>query len=265
MASSLPMKTTEVDLDKLSGYLRTQVGWVSLDQIRKAIPAKHAHNLKVEAMRHLGLLERDGENVKLSDAGREYAAGDTTVRAKIMRDRLRVDRLYWATLEWLHYNEKTAVTKNDVANYWHDKHPDEIGGAKGDALTDSTVFFMRMVGVALLGKFTAAGKGRDTNLVMDAPELAEFVTGEGPPTEDPPAGEADEQGPPGGDAGGGVGGGARGGTGGGATGRLSVATGLNVNVEIHIAADAKPATIEEIFKNMRKYLMGGADHEGDGD
>jgi len=28
-----------------------------------------------------------------------------------------------------------------------------------------------------------------------------------------------------------------------------------VNVEIHIAADAKPATIEEIFKNMRKYLI----------
>lgn len=40
-------------------------------------------------MRHLGLLERDGENVKLSDAGREYAAGDATKRAEIMRGRKR--------------------------------------------------------------------------------------------------------------------------------------------------------------------------------
>jgi len=37
-----------------------------------------------------------------------------------------------------------------------------------------------------------------------------------------------------------------------------------VNVEIHIAADAKPATIEEIFKNMRKYLLGQADSSANG-
>jgi hypothetical protein len=75
------MKTTEVDLDKVAAYLKNQVGWVALDKIRKAIPSKHADVRKIEAMRHIGLLDRDGENVKLSADGREYAAGDETKRA----------------------------------------------------------------------------------------------------------------------------------------------------------------------------------------
>jgi len=112
------MKTTEVDLDKVSGYLKSQVGWVDLDKIRKAIPAKHANGMKIEAMRHLGLLERDGENVKLTTDGRDYAGGDIAKRAEIMRKRLRADSLFYATLESMHFNDKTSVTKTDVANYW---------------------------------------------------------------------------------------------------------------------------------------------------
>ena len=50
-------------------------------------------------MRHLGLLERDGENVKLTVDGRDYAAGDGAKRAEVIRKRLRADALYFATLE----------------------------------------------------------------------------------------------------------------------------------------------------------------------
>src|SRR3954451_24572987 len=109
------MKTTEVDLDKVSAYLRNQVGWVALERIRKAIPPKHADSRKIEAMRHLGLLDRDGENVKLTPEGRDFAAGDATRRASIIRARLRADPLYNATLEWMHFNDKTTVTKTDIA------------------------------------------------------------------------------------------------------------------------------------------------------
>jgi hypothetical protein len=237
------MKTTEVDLDKISAYLKNQVGWVPLAQIRKAIPTKHANAMKIEAMRHLGLLERDGENVKLTAAGRGYAAGDIAGRAAVMRTVLRGDPLYNATLEWFHYNDKTEESKTDIANYWHDNHHDAAGQATGDALTDATVFFMRMVGIAELGKFSAAGRGRDTHLTLDEAQLAEFATG-APPVVPPPEVGAESPVPevptpvsaP-------------------SVRSTSISTGLNVNVEIHIAADAKPSTVEEIFKNMRRYLL----------
>lgn len=36
---------------------------------------------------------------------------------------------------------------------------------------------------------------------------------------------------------------------------VSVASGIHVNIEIHIAADAPADTIENIFKNMRRYVL----------
>ncbi len=45
---------------------------------------------------------------------------------------------------------------------------------------------------------------------------------------------------------------------------VNVSSGININIEIHIAADATAATIEEIFRNMRKYVLGGSDGENAG-
>jgi hypothetical protein len=39
----------------------------------------------------------------------------------------------------------------------------------------------------------------------------------------------------------------------------SLSPGIHINLEIHIAADAKAATVEEIFKNMRKYILNSSD------
>lgn len=241
------MKTTVTDLDMVTAYLKNEVGWTELDQIKAVIPKKHVNGLKVEAMRHLGLLDRDGQNVKLTTAGRDYASGDDVARAGVIGASLKSDPLYFATLKWMHHSRKTSLSKTDIAHYWNENHETKTGGALGDALTDSTVFFMRMIDAAGLGKFVAAGNNRESHVEMDAEKLAESATGEPPP---PPVEEETATGndtpiqsppqprrPP----------------------AITVGAGLNVNVEIHIAADAKAATIQEIFKNMRKYLIDGPD------
>jgi hypothetical protein len=38
---------------------------------------------------------------------------------------------------------------------------------------------------------------------------------------------------------------------------VSVAPGVHINIEIHIAADASSETIEQIFRNMRRYVLAG--------
>lgn len=38
---------------------------------------------------------------------------------------------------------------------------------------------------------------------------------------------------------------------------VSVGPGIHINIEIHIAADASSETVEEIFKNMRRYVLNG--------
>jgi hypothetical protein len=37
--------------------------------------------------------------------------------------------------------------------------------------------------------------------------------------------------------------------------RVTIGAGVNVNIEIHIAADASAETIEDIFRNMRRYVL----------
>jgi hypothetical protein len=36
---------------------------------------------------------------------------------------------------------------------------------------------------------------------------------------------------------------------------VSVGQGIHINIEIHIAADASSETIENIFRNMRRYVL----------
>jgi hypothetical protein len=36
---------------------------------------------------------------------------------------------------------------------------------------------------------------------------------------------------------------------------VSIGQGIHINIEIHIAADASSATIEDIFRNMRRYVL----------
>jgi hypothetical protein len=45
---------------------------------------------------------------------------------------------------------------------------------------------------------------------------------------------------------------------------VSVGHGIHINVEIHIAADASSETIEDIFRNMRRYVLNG-DAQSDND
>lgn len=39
------------------------------------------------------------------------------------------------------------------------------------------------------------------------------------------------------------------------TPQVTVGSGVNINIEIHIAADASTQTVEDIFKNMRRYVL----------
>ena len=165
--------------------------------------------------------------------------------------------LYSQTVEWMHYRKQTQPTKIDIANYWHEQHSERTGGAVGDALTDGAVFFLRVAAMAGLGKFVSKGAGRDTHLKGDEGIIATYATGipavaesagDGTPEL---AAETTATAPP------------TGKRSGGASSEGNISTDVNINVEIHIAADAKPEVIRDIFRNMRRYVLNRPDVEGE--
>lgn len=252
---ALPIKTTDEDLEVLADYLDKKVGYVPLTQLRTTIKAPHGDNRKVEAMRFIGLLERKDDDVKLTDDGHAFARAAGEKREEIIAARLKAIPLYEQTLEWMHFQKQHEPTKTQVAQFWSDKHSDKIDGAAGAALTDAVVYFMRLFGISGLGKFVAAGAGRDTHVEANAARLGAFVTGATPatahhptdakpaaaPAPDQPQHRGRETPREAGDP------------------EATVSSAVNINIEVHVAGDAKPETIREIFKNMRKYVLGKPD------
>lgn len=257
----LPIKTTIEDIDALGAFLKGQVGWVPLDRVKKTIDGKLSDARKLEAQKRIGLLERDGTNLKLSDRGRSYATTeDPQEKQRLMGEALREVPLYFETIEWIHHSSVSDPSKTVVGNYWHDKHQDQLEGAQGSALTDAVIFFLRLAEAAGLGKFTRGSKARpDSYLKTDSAAVASFVSAKTEidvmPASARDAVEAQQS--------------HHGGShsvvplpgASGATQGVSFQTSpaVHVNLEIHIAADATAETVAEIFKNMRKYVLSNPD------
>lgn len=247
---ALPIKTTEEDILVLADYLDHRVGFTPLAQIRSTVEARHADSRKIEAMRFIGLLERDDENVKLTDEGHAFARATGEKREQIIAAQLKAIPLYQRTLEWMHFQHELEADKTQVAQFWHDKQGSLLDGSEGAALTDAVVLFMRLVGMSGLGRFVVAGIGRKSHVEMDSAQLAAAVTGAAAPAargdgatrtpasqsvSTPPASApqpATE------------------------TPVAVVGSGVHINIEVHVAADAQAATVRDIFRNMRKYVLG---------
>jgi hypothetical protein len=252
---TLPMKTTAEDFNVLAAYLRNRVAWTPIATVAAAVPAKNTDGRKLEAMRFMGLLERKDQNIKLSDLGREYAdAAAGPARAAVVQTALRAIPIYVATLEWAYYSNKPTPLKTDIANYWHDKHAAESGTGAGDSLTDAVVFFMRVADLAGLASFVPAGKNRDSHLKVDRAAVEVFLAGgnrgdgasparavAATPAAPEAAAAAPNQAP--------VGPTPR---------RITLSSGVHINIEIHIAADANATLIEDVFKNMKRYVLDDA-------
>lgn len=254
---ALPIKTTDEDLEVLADYLDKKVGFVPLTQLRTTVKAPHGDNRKIEAMKFIGLLERKDDDVKLTDDGHAFARATGETREAIIAARLKAIPVYEQTLEWMHFQKQYEPTKTQVAQFWSDKHSDKLDGAAGAALTDAVVFFMRLFGISGLGKFVAAGAGRDTHVEANAARLGAFVTGATLATvttvttgdAKPAAAAAQDQPQHRG----------RESTRETADPEPTVSSAVNINIEVHVAGDAKPETIKEIFRNMRKYVLGKPD------
>jgi len=250
----IPVKTSVDDIKKILDYLTHQIGWVETAKIEKALGT--LDDRKISTMAALGLIHRDGGNLKTTPRGQLFSSGE---QARALREAVLDVELYRATLEWVHYSERSEVTATEIGQYWESSHEDTLGNLSGTTLKDGAVCFGRIIDGAKLGEFTVGRGGKETRISLFDNEIDELVSntsatlaehqGQPTPAENdltmspqvPVAPNASpenlRQPSP-------------------AT-PVSVTTspGIHVNVEIHIAADATADTVREIFKNMARYVL----------
>lgn len=251
----VPIKTSIEDMEKLIGYINKQIGWVEVAKLQKSLGATAVDDRKIAAMVGLGLLQRDGGNLKITDLGKLFAGGD---QATALRAAMSDNELYRSTIEWLHYSKKAEATAADIGQYWESHHKDTLGDLKGTTLKDGAVCFGRIADGAGFGIFKVGRAGKETRFSSDLASIAAFLDGEVPVVVPPSAnGEVSMRD-----------GSAVNENGSAADGRstavaapaapvvtVSASPNVHVNVEIHIAADATAETVSEIFRNMARYVL----------
>lgn len=257
----IPIKTSVEDIQKLAGYLAKQIGWTEVAKVKKTLDSTAVDERKLGAMAEFALLERDGVNIRLTERGRRFAAGNT---AQALREVVIETELYRATAEWLMYGQKTEASVTEVGQYWETHHRDTIGERSGSHLKDGAVCFARVFEGADLGKFTVGRGGRESRIAIDTTQLAaalnassveESGTGQrsdhtlaeeqiANPTSDNTAAPTSPARPESMSNGHNR-----------ADTILSASPNIHVNVEVHIAANATADTVREIFKNMAKYVL----------
>lgn len=255
----LPLKTTIEDFDKLLSYLRTQIGMVELSKVRGALDSKTTDNRKLEAAAYVGLIKREGQQIEITDEGRRYAtSSDPAEKAAVVSRLIVRNPLYYATLEWMHYTAGPEPVKTAIGDYWYKNHEPLLEGAKGAALTDAVVFFMRLADAAGLGKFVSAGNRRPETYFKGDPEAIERLVLQASGT---PQGVAEAESAP-------------------VLQTQAITTAaspssapmaspttavpiltanssptVNVNIEIHIPADTSSETITQILQSVRENIL----------
>jgi hypothetical protein len=236
----LPSQTTEENLTKMINYLSNKPGFVNKRDMQKAIE-KHGDNRKIESLIYIGLIDKEGEEIKLSDAGRDYERSNEERRRLILFRQLYRVPLFYHTLEWIKNYPITNPTTIDVASYWNDNYSEYLEGKAVRPVTEAAIFFLRFLGIAGIGDFVQAGAGRKTHLKVDPNELNkayENVTRGravgGETEEEPPEKTATPPTKP--------------------TTEL-VSPYININIQVHIDAEASKDQIEQLFKNLDKYVL----------
>lgn len=257
----IPIKTSVEDLQTLVDYTTKQVGWTPISKLKSALAAAGvADDRKIATAVNLGFIDRDDSQVRSTQLGAQFSRGEAV---EALRSAIKSHSLYWPTIEWMHYGSATEVSTVDIANYWESQLKTEVGDVSGQTLKDGATVFARVASGADLGRFFVGRGGKETRIELDRESLKSYYTEE-PATQVAPDTEAGvietsrmrqdselhqtqvqpaTQSP-----------------------RVSVSTqpNIHVNVEIHIAADATAETVQEIFKNMARYVLNHPTTELDG-
>lgn len=177
----LPILTTIDDVRGIVRYLKNKPTGATSAEARSAVP-KLVDPRKLTAFTFWAIIQKDGDRIKLAPKGWELARKPDQ-EVQIFRSVLDSIVPYHSALEWMHHQDLDAVTANDVANHWHEHHPDAVGKSNEVTLKDGAICFFHLCQASKLGTLKIGRRGQPTRLEIDKSKLKEHI--ESGPTSPP--------------------------------------------------------------------------------
>ncbi len=188
----LPVLVTIEDVDVILKYLTPKPTGVPLKEAAKVVDKRHLDGRKLSALESWKLITREGGKMRITERGRQYAAG---AKQAVLREILTETAGYRTILEWAHHQQKDCITAAEVAARWHEHSKEEVGEAKDQTLMHNAAVLFELADACGLGSRKRPGRKSVARLDLDSEALGGFVQagptleplpGEEPPGEQPP-------------------------------------------------------------------------------
>lgn len=251
---SLPTLATVEDINAVVKVLYAKMSGDTVNNAKASstAPAIFAEQ-RLEAYQAWDLITVEGDRIKLTSQGRKLHDSSEEEQHEIFANVLRKFELYDITLRHFYSGSYEQRIVPEIGSHWVDNFADQVATNNDRLLREQVTAFMSVVAGAGLGKYVRGRKGNPTRLEVNLEALGEFVTGVhhadapsepelAPVVEKEPEGqrskidasvepqESTQVNP-------------------------VLSPDVNINIQIHISADAEKGQIDDIFASMARHLF----------
>jgi predicted nucleotide-binding protein len=173
VTSTLPIKTSIEDVEKIIAYLKTKPTGATLEEAKSVIDSKHLDGRKVRAYKVWGII-KDQERLELTTDGWTVAR-DSSKLPDILRGIIDRTRPYRGAVEWAHHQSFDSIEMNDLAANWHSHHKEALGTSGEETIKLMVTCFFAVADGAGLGTYKLGRRGQVTRLDLDKAAVRAFV------------------------------------------------------------------------------------------
>ncbi len=173
---SLPIRITPDDISAVCGYLVTKPTGARLAEAKAIVEKKHLERRKLTALKSWGLVEDDGNKMKISGQGRQYVKDSGAHSNEVLRMVIRQVGPYLAVVERVVHRREDSIDSNEVAAHWHEHFRDEASDSEG-VLNEQVLCFFHIAQGADLGRLTIGRRGMPTRFEFDVEATRLFFDG----------------------------------------------------------------------------------------
>jgi predicted nucleotide-binding protein len=190
----LPVRATVADVEAVCTYLAKKPTGATQKEIRAVVDAKSIEARRINAMKRWGLLEENGDRLRLLERGRLVAKDGGVHRARALAEALREVEPYRATVERAAHKREFIVSATDAAAHWHDNFRGQASSGN-ETLNEQVLCFFQLAEGADLGRIVIGRRGQPTRFEFDAVLAEKFADGASPAASSSTAARSAESGP----------------------------------------------------------------------
>lgn len=173
---ALPLKTTLDDVKTLTAFLSTKTMGCTVNEAKSIIDKKYLDKRKLTAMKSWGFITHDGDKLKNTPIGREYAKGDENVKSKILRNIITKTEAYKAVIERVSHRKEESLTSVEVGTHWHE-HFKSDASSNETSLNNQTVCFFQLAQGSKFGILKPGRKKLPTRFEFNLDEISKYLSG----------------------------------------------------------------------------------------